>query len=315
MLKFKTSMKNILNRFLLLNPSLVLPLQRFYSTLDPKSSLLSFPNAGSSKLEILRAGRNHSGIYMWTNNLNGKKYVGSSVNLKRRFQQYFNVNRLSKDASMHINRALLFHGVSNFSLTILEFCDKDSLMAREKHYFNKYSPEYNILLEPGSPSRGSGWKHDLQTIEKIRLSSMTKFKSSEYLSKISKAQSTGIKIQVTDITTNTITCYHAIRAAAAALNIDKRDIEHYIYLNKDKPFLNRYHFKLLSFKQPELKQNNVQKNSLKLEVKNISTNAITVYPSIGAAARSLGIRQTSISTYLSKSRTKPFKGIYLFKLI
>lgn len=108
-------------------------------------------------------------------------------------------------------------------------------MVREKHSFNLYSPEYNIILEPGTPSRGSGWKHDLQTFEKIRFSSITKFRSSEYFSQISKAQSTGIKFQDSDITTNTITCYHAIRAAAADLNLDKRHIEHYIYLNKDKP--------------------------------------------------------------------------------
>ncbi len=28
--------------------------------------------------------------------------------------------------------------------------------AREKHFFDVYSPEYNILNIPGSPSRGSG---------------------------------------------------------------------------------------------------------------------------------------------------------------
>lgn len=31
---------------------------------------------------------------MWTNKLNSKKYVGSSVDLKRRLLEYYNVNRL-----------------------------------------------------------------------------------------------------------------------------------------------------------------------------------------------------------------------------
>jgi group I intron endonuclease len=57
---------------------------------------------------------------------------------------------------MPINVALLKHGYSNFSLTILEFCDINTLILREKFYFDQYSPEYNILKDPGSPSRGSG---------------------------------------------------------------------------------------------------------------------------------------------------------------
>lgn len=45
---------------------------------------------------------------------------------------------------------------------------------------------------------------------------------------------------------NTITTYHAVRAAARALDIDKRYIEHFIYLEQDKPVLGRYTFKLNS---------------------------------------------------------------------
>lgn len=90
------------------------------------------------------------------NKLNGKKYVGSSVNLKRRLLEYYNVNRLLNESSMPINVALLKYGYHNFSLTILEICDVDNLMSREKYFFEKYSPKYNILDTPGSPSRGSG---------------------------------------------------------------------------------------------------------------------------------------------------------------
>ena len=57
---------------------------------------------------------------------------------------------------MPINTALLKHGYQNFSLTILEFCDINSLIYREKHFFEVYSQEYNILKTPGSPDRGSG---------------------------------------------------------------------------------------------------------------------------------------------------------------
>lgn len=54
---------------------------------------------------------------------------------------------------MVINVALLKYGYHNFSLTILELCDLDSLMSK---IFEVYNPEYNLLKTPGSPSRGSG---------------------------------------------------------------------------------------------------------------------------------------------------------------
>jgi len=173
---------------------------------------------------------------MWTNLVNNNRYIGSSVDLKRRFQEYFNINRLLLNPSMLINRALLKNGYSQFSLTILEYCEVEELTNREKHYFNLLKPEYNILKEPGSPSRGSGWKHPEVTKAKMSLSGKSE-------AKLSAAQKTGQRVEVTDLELNSKTDYHAIRAAAKALGIDKRYIENYIYLNQTEPVLGRYTFK------------------------------------------------------------------------
>lgn len=222
---------------------------------------------------------------------------------------------------MAIYVALLKYGYGNFSLTILETCDKDSLMSKEKHFFDIYSPEYNILNIPGSPSKGSGWKHSEATIENMRIAASKKFKSPEFLTKLSKAQTRGIHIEVTDLITNTTNIYHAVKAAARALDIDKRYIENYIYLKQDKPVLGRYIFKVQALnlnKSTDLIHEDkarVQKTSIKVEVINVETKEVTVYSSITAVARALGYHQASISLYLKENRTKPFKGKYLFKLI
>ena len=250
---------------------------------------------------------------MWTNLLNGKIYIGSSVDLRRRFLEYYNVNRLLNETSMLIHVALLKYGYKNFSLTILEFCEIDKLMSREKHYFEVYSPEYNILKTPGSPDRGSGWKHSEATVEIMRLAAQKRNESAGYINKLSNNQPNRIGVEVYDIETNTYTEYEAIRAAARALNLDRRYIEHYIYLNQDKPILDRYTFKLLG-ENPNNKIK-IQKTSIKIEVTNIETKEVKIYPSITYTAKVLGYRQTSISTYLKNNRTKPFKGLYLFKLI
>jgi len=288
------------------------------SSSTDSSGLAVFSDADKDKLNIFNYVKGKSGIYMWTNKLNGKKYVGSSVALSRRLLEYYNVNRILNEKSMPINVALLKYGYTNFSLTILEICDKDSLMSREKHFFEVYSPEYNILKTPGSPSRGSGWTHSEATLENMRIAASKTFKSPEFLTKLSKGQSSGIEVEVTDLKKNTTTTYHAIRAAARALDIDKRYIEHYIYLKQDKPVLGKYTFKLnlnSDDKSTNLINEKVQKTSIKVEVTNVDTKQVTIYSSITAVARALGYRQASISLYLKENRTKPFKGKYLFKLV
>nr|YP_009254056.1 hypothetical protein [Hypomyces aurantius]ANC62741.1 hypothetical protein [Hypomyces aurantius] len=282
------------------------------------SDLMVFSNADKDKLAILDYVKGKAGIYMWTNQLNGKKYVGSSVNLRRRLLEYYNVNRILNEKSMPIYMSLLKHGYQSFSLTILEFCNIDSLVSREKHFFDVYSPEYNILKTPGSPNRGKGWTHSEATIEKIRLTVNKRMESPEVLAKMSTDQSSGVKVEVTDVETQTSTMYHAIKAAARALSIDKRYIEHYVYLKQDKPVLGKYTFKLISCDGENLNPINdpsikVQKTSKKIEVTNVETKEVTIYLSIGAAGRALGYHQASISLYLRENRTKPFKGLYLFK--
>ena len=79
------------------------------------SNVIVFSDADKDKLDILKYVKGTAGIYMWTNKLNGKKYVGSSMALKRRLLEYYNVNRLLNEKSMPINVALLKYGYSNFS--------------------------------------------------------------------------------------------------------------------------------------------------------------------------------------------------------
>jgi hypothetical protein len=90
---------------------------------------------------------------------------------------------------------------------------------------------------------------------------------------------------VTDLKKNPTTSYHAIRAAARALDIDKRYIEHYINLKQDKPVLGRYTFKLNLDSQPEpnnLVKEKVQKTSMQVKVTNVYTKEVTIYPSVSS---------------------------------
>jgi group I intron endonuclease len=62
-------------------------------------------------------------------------------------------------------RRILKNGYSNFSFTILEYCDKKDLIKREQYYIDLLKPEYNICLIAGAPMAGR--RHSVDTLAKI----------------------------------------------------------------------------------------------------------------------------------------------------
>jgi len=137
---------------------------------EPPVPVKIYYNSDTCKDQILSDNKNKSGIYMWKNSINDKRYIGSSENLNRRFREYFNNNYLFNNNYMAICSALIKHGYSHFSLSILEYCSPDKCLIREKHYWDIFNPEYNIAKEPGAPM--SGRKHSEET--KIILSDIKK---------------------------------------------------------------------------------------------------------------------------------------------
>jgi len=79
----------------------------------------SYSNAEAEKVQIINDNQNKSGIYMWKNTINDKKYIGSTQNISQRFSQYSNPNYLEINTSMPIYRALLKHGYENFDFSII----------------------------------------------------------------------------------------------------------------------------------------------------------------------------------------------------
>lgn len=89
--------------------------------------------------------KDKSGIYMIINKVTKKKYIGKSSDLLKRLQNYCDLNFLDRNkASSKIYRVILKFGYSNFSFSILEYCDKSDLSAREQYFIDKLKPQYNI---------------------------------------------------------------------------------------------------------------------------------------------------------------------------
>ena len=104
-----------------------------------------YENADISKHEGIKDNKNKSGIYRWVNLLTGKSYIGSSVNLSKRFYDYYNLRHLeARKKDSVIYSSLLKNGYSNFKLEILEYCDSSIVRDRENYYIKRFTSEYNI---------------------------------------------------------------------------------------------------------------------------------------------------------------------------
>ena len=81
------------------------------------------------------------GIYRITNLVNGKTYIGQSIDIKRRFSEH---RCISHESNIHLKRALKKYGKENFKYEVLEECDISELDEKEVYYISTLKPEYNI---------------------------------------------------------------------------------------------------------------------------------------------------------------------------
>lgn len=113
----------------------------------------TYINADLQKLQVLKENKAKSGIYRWVNLKNGKSYVGSSVNLRRRLINYYSILNLKAEIKRNksiIYRSLLRYKHYNFSLEILEYCEPSATISREQYYLDMLKPAYNILKTAAS---------------------------------------------------------------------------------------------------------------------------------------------------------------------
>lgn len=168
---------------LLLEASFVL-----FSGLNP---VIIYLDLVLEKSSILNQNKGKSGIYMFVNKVNGKRYVGSSLDLSKRFKNYLNFSYLLyKKESMNIKKALVSYGFINFELVILEYCEPSVLLEREQYYLDTLKPEYNILSTAGSTA---GVKHSEATISKLKAiasnrSAETRTKLKAHILKLNSSQ-------------------------------------------------------------------------------------------------------------------------------
>ena len=81
------------------------------------------------------------GIYQITCMANGKRYIGQSIDIKRRFNQH------RRKPPYQMREDLERFGIDAFKFEILEECAPNELDKKETAYMNELQPEYNIKTE------------------------------------------------------------------------------------------------------------------------------------------------------------------------
>ena len=76
-------------------------------------------------------------IYQIRNLINGKVYVGQTVNESRRKANHLFLLRMNKHHSIKLQNAYNKYGEKNFIFEILEECSKEELNDRELYYIQK----------------------------------------------------------------------------------------------------------------------------------------------------------------------------------
>ena len=86
-------------------------------------------------------------VYMIINTKNGKRYIGSSKNVRNRLWGH----RANLRHNKHYNHLLQDdwnkYGESNFEYSIVEICTVENKYDRELYYVQTLNPEYNICLD------------------------------------------------------------------------------------------------------------------------------------------------------------------------
>ena len=127
-----------------------------------------YSNADLNKVSIIEENKGKPGIYKWLNIVTEEFYIGSSTNLSKRLQQYYQYSYISNPdrGQSKIYSSILNYGYSNFSLEILEYCDKLDTISREQFYIDLMKPQLNILPTAGN---SLGYKHTEESLKKMSI--------------------------------------------------------------------------------------------------------------------------------------------------
>ena len=215
------------------------------------------------------------GIYKITNKLNGKIYIGQSVDIKKRWREHIfsSLHLENKDHNSPIHLALAKYGKDNFNFEIIEICDKNKLNEKEIYwidYYKSYKNGYNATI---------GGDEDHRHL--------------------------GTPIEVYDLEGNYIITYDNATITAEKIGVHRGCI--YQILDGKRLSAKGFQFKRVNDDKIITKYKSRQGGTIKILQKDLNNNVIKEWDSAAQIKRELGFDSSSI-TKCCKHKLKTYKG-------
>lgn len=256
---------------------------------------------------ILDEYRSKSGIYLIHNNVNGKQYVGSGLDLGKRLATYFFPSRLSDNR--YISNSILKYGHGNFSVVILnilgntDISKKIDIISKEQEYLDLYKPVLNL-----NPTAGSsmGFKHSEESKKLI-----SEFRKGKPLPEKTKKRLSVLFSGKLNPFWSKVHCSSSLK---------KMSVSKLGYLNpmfnkeKSKEFFENMHKSRTGSNNPMFglskSEKTVEKLRKKVYVYGGNKKLFKSYDSLGLAVKDLHVASETIKKYLDTGKVYKDKYFY-----
>ena len=104
-----------------------------------------------------------SGIYCFENIKDGKKYIGKSIDLRKRILDHINSLRRNSDECAYLQNAWNKHREENFKIYIIEVCSIEEVSEKEIFYIQEFgskTPNGYNLTNGGDGTSGYTWNEE-----------------------------------------------------------------------------------------------------------------------------------------------------------
>lgn len=126
-----------------------------------------------------------SGVYCFEHLPSGRKYIGSSVNLKLRFKEHIRDLNAKKHHNQRLQKVWREDGASAFKLSVLLYCDPKHVLFYEQRALDGAGKKFNVCLIAGNTA---GVKASAETKAKLSAKFKGRVFSDEHKAKISAAK-------------------------------------------------------------------------------------------------------------------------------
>lgn len=123
-----------------------------------------------------------SGIYRIKNIITGECYVGSALNIERRWREHKRQFKKNSHSNIHMQRSYNKYGADAFVYNVLDYCE--NVLEREQMFIDSGAFSYNLCKVAGSKA---GCKASAETKAKISAAGKGRVFSAETKAKISAA--------------------------------------------------------------------------------------------------------------------------------